>query len=142
MKLQSSFLQSSGVSIIDWLVADFRSPFGYHDSAAAEDLRFGIAPGSYYSFFCLLAIVGTFANASIQIRRTVDRLLVFSSRGQSFTPWLVMNGTMALLVISYFLIGFLPGFTIFLGLSLVLTGYVLSRSASIGTNELMNRGQK
>ena len=142
MKLQSVFLQTSGVNIVDWLLADFRSPFGYRDSAVAEDLRFGIAPGSFYSFFCLLAIVGTFAKASIQIRRAVERLHVFSSRRQVFVSWLVMNGTMALLVISYFLIGFLPGFTIFLGLSLVLTGYVLSRLASIGTNELLNRGQK
>ena len=142
MKLQSAFLQSSGVNIVDWLLADFRSPFGNHDYAATEGLRFGSAPGSYYSFFCLLAIVGTFANASIQIRRTVERLHGISSRRQSFAPWLVMNGTMAVLVVSYFLIGLLPGFTIFLGLSLVLTGYVLSRLASNGTNELMNRGQK
>mgnify|MGYP001627809541 CR=1 FL=1 len=142
MKLQSSFLQSTGVSIIDWVVNDFRSPFGNHDSAAAKGLRIGIAPGFYYSFFCLLAIVGTFANASIQVRRTVKRLHVFSSRRQFYTLWLMMNGTMALLVISYFLVGFLPGFTIFLFISMLLTGFALSRSASIVTNEPMNRGQK
>lgn len=141
MKLQSVFLQSSGVNIIDWLGADFRSPFGNHDSEAAEGLQSGIAPGSYYSFFCLLAILGTFANASSQIRRTVERFQVSGPRSKFFNPWVMMNATMALLVIGYFLIGFLPGFTVFLFLSLALTGFVLSRSTPIGTNEFVNRGQ-
>ncbi|MEO9779838.1 MAG: hypothetical protein ABJO75_00555 [Sedimentitalea sp.] len=135
MKLQSSFLQSNSTNIIDWLVADFGSPFGNHDSIAKESTLSRIAPGSFYSFFCLLAIVGTFANASIKIRWMFARLHLAEWHNRLIAPWVVMNGTMALLVISYFLIGVLPGFTIFLAFSLALTGYLLTKPASMWSRD-------
>ena len=74
MKLQSSFLHSDSSNLIKWLVADFQSLFKTHNSNISERVSFGNAPGFYYSFFCLLAIVGTFANASIKIRWMMTRL--------------------------------------------------------------------
>jgi hypothetical protein len=130
MKLQSSFLQSNSTNLIEWLVADFRSPLGDPDSLAKESSTLGIVPGFYYSFFCLLAIVGTFMNASIRVRWAVARLHVPQSHSRFFMPWLLMNGSMVLLVIGYFLIGVLPGFTIFLLFSLVLLVYLLSKPVS------------
>lgn len=130
MKLQSSFLQSDSSNLIKWLVADFQSLFGTHNSSVSERVSFGIAPGSYYSFFCLLAIVGTFANASIKIRWMMARLDVAKPGNRFLSPWAVMDGSMALLVVSYFLIGALPGFSIFLLFSLAVTGYLLTKPAS------------
>lgn len=130
MKLQSSFLQSDSSNLIKWLVADFQSLFGTNNSNVSERVSFGIAPGFYYSFFCLLAIVGTFANASIKIRWMMARLDVAKSGNRFLSPWAVMDGSMALLVVSYFLIGALPGFSIFLLFSLVVTGYLLTKPAS------------
>lgn len=130
MKLQSSFLQSNSSNLVDWMVADFRSPFDNHGPIAKADLSTGIAPGVYYSFFCLLAIVGTFVNASIRIRWMLARFHVSQSHSRFLTPWVLMNGNMALLVVGYFLIGVLPGFTIFLLFSLVLTACFLSKPAA------------
>lgn len=130
MKLQSGFLQSSSIDMIDWLVADFRSFFGNHASGASEGASFGIVPGFYYSFFCLLAIVGTFVNASMRMRWVLARFHVSQSRCRFLIPWLAMNGSMALLVIGYFLIGVQPGFTVFLLFSLVLAGYLFGKPAS------------
>ena len=130
MKLQSSFLQSDSSNLIKWLVADFQSLFGTNNSNVSERVSFGIAPGFYYSFVCLLAIVGTFANASIKIRWMMARLNVAKSGNRFLSPWAIMDGSMALLVVSYFLIGALPGFSIFLLFSLVVTGYLLTKPAS------------
>ena len=131
MKLQSGFLQSNSIDMIDWLVADFRSLFGNHASGARVSVSSGIVPGFYYSFFCLLAIFGTFLNASMRMRRVLARIYLPASRCRFIRPWLVMNGSMSLLVTGYFLIGVLPGFTVFLLFSLVLAGYLLSKSASV-----------
>jgi hypothetical protein len=130
MKLQSSFLQSESVNLFDWLVADCRSLFDSHDSLASDNVSHGSAPGDYYSFFCLLAILGTFVNASIRIRLVLARRRLAKSCARFLTPWVVMNGAMALLVINYFLIGVFAGFTIFLLFSLVLTVYLLSIPAA------------
>lgn len=130
MKLQSSFLQSDSSNLVKWLVADFQSLFGTNNSNVLERVSFGIAPGLYYSFFCLLAIVGTFANASIKIRWMLARFDVAKSGNRFLSPWAIMDGSMALLVVSYFLIGALPGFSIFLLFSLVVTGYLLTKPAS------------
>lgn len=130
MKLQSSFLQSDSSNLITWLVADVQSLFETHHYAGSRKLSFGIAPGFYYSFFCLLAIVGVFANASIKIRWMMGRLEVNQIDRRFFSPWAIMDGSMALLVISYFLIGAVPGFSIFLLFTLVVTGYLLTKPAS------------
>lgn len=130
MKLQSSFLQSSSLNLIDWLVTDFQSPFGTQGTMVRENSSVEGVPGFYYSFFCLLAIVGTFANASVKIRRMLARLHGSKDRSWFFSPWMVMDGTMALLVINYLLIGVLPGFSIFLLFSMVLTVYLLRNRAS------------
>lgn len=130
MKLQSGFLQSNSTNMVEWLIADFRSLFGNPGSVAKDSSSFGTAPGFYYSFFCLLAIVGTFMNASIRFRWILARLNMHQSRGRILTPSVLMNAAMALLVISYFVIGVVQGFTIFLLFSLALTGYLHFKPAS------------
>ncbi len=130
MKLQSSYLQSNSTDIVDWLAADFLSPFSGKDSLEREYSTFGTAPGSYYSFFCLLAITGIFANASFVIGGVLKRLSEPQSRSGFLVPWVLMNGSVALLVVCYFLTGILPGFTIFLLFSMLFTAYLLAMPAS------------
>ena len=130
MKLQSSYLQSNSTDIVGWLAADFLSPFSGEDSAESEYSSFGTAPGSYYSFFCLLAITGTFANASFVIGRVLERLSKLHSRSRYLLPWVLMNGSVALLVACYFLTGVLPGFTIFLLFSMLFSAYLFAMPVS------------
>lgn len=130
MKLQSSFLQSDSSNLIKWLVADFQSVFGIHNTNVLERVSFGAAPGFYYSFFSLLAIVGVFANASIKVRWMMARLDAAGSSDRSLSPLAVMDGSMALLVTSYFLVGTLSGFSMFLLLTLGVTGYLLMKPVS------------
>ncbi|MFG6526430.1 MULTISPECIES: RcgA family putative transporter [unclassified Sulfitobacter] len=130
MKLQASFLQSGGSNVIIWLVDDFKSVFGVQSSADLGEWSFGIAPGFYFSFFCLLAIVGTFATASFKIRWMAARFETNQIGSRSFWPWTIMDGSMALLVISYFLIGALPGFSIFAFFALIVTGYLLIKPSA------------
>lgn len=125
MKLQASFLQSGGSNLITWLVDDFKSVFGIQSSADLGEWSFRVAPGFYFSFFCLLAIVGTFATASFKIRWMAARLETNQIGSRSFWSWTIMDGSMALLVISYFLIGALPGFSIFVFFAFIVTGYLL-----------------
>ena len=44
-----------------------------------------------------------------------------------WTPWTSMNICMTMLIASYFAIGFLPGFTVLLLLSLLVTLYAFSK---------------
>ncbi len=130
MKLQSTFLQSDSINLAAWLVSDLVSPFGSSGSITSGKAPLGVAPGNYYSFFCLLAIVGTFANASTKIRWSMNHLHQSKARNRFFLNWLTMDGTMLLLVISYFLIGVILGASILLLFSLAVTGYLLTKPAS------------
>lgn len=129
MKLQSSFLRSGNATIIEWLLSDVLRTVGISRPVESHPATDGVAPGSFYSFFCLLAIAGTFASASIRIRAALVRLGAHRTKQRVITPWTVMNGCMSLLVVNYFVIGVMPGFAVLLVLSLVLTVFLLSRPA-------------
>ena len=137
MKLQSSFLQSESANILDWLVADLRSSFNTPDSFEGNYNGFRSAPGHFYSFFCVLAIFGTFVNASVRVLLAFAQLRLSKSGTSFLGPWLAMNGTMLLLVASYLLIGVFTGFTIVLLLSLLLTIYLIVRPAFVRGNSLL-----
>ena len=127
MKLQSSFLQSDSMNILDWLVGDIRSSFNMHDSLEENYNGFRSAPGHFYSFFCVAAIFGTFVNVSVRVRLAK---LCLSNSGTRFSgTWWAMNVSMLLLVASYLLVGVFTGFTIVLFLSLLLTVYLIIKPA-------------
>ncbi len=126
MKLQSSFLQSGAVHILDWLRSDFLQVLGLKAVDEPQLNVQSVAPGFIYSFLCLLAIVGTFISAQLRIRIELRRVTRIKYIGL-WTPWTPMNICMVLLVSSYFAIGFLPGFTIFILLSLLAATYVVSK---------------
>ena len=126
MKLQSGFLQSGATNILDWLMADvlrFASRSAEVSGGAAGDIA---APGHIYSFLCVVAIVGTFLSAQISIRYELSRIQDETDSVQA-SPWTTMNICMTLLVVSYFAIGFLPGFTLLVLLSLLIAGYLVSK---------------
>lgn len=130
MKLQSSFLQTDSANILDWLATDIRASFGF--SNAHEESKVGpqSAPGHFYSFFSMLAIIGTFVNASV-------RLHVSSLGNLIQIPWFVMNGTMLLLVATYLLIGSVTGFTVLIFFTLVLTFYMVAKAAGGRSNTIL-----
>jgi hypothetical protein len=121
MKLQSSFLQSNSVDILEWIVVDVRASFSVGSALEVNKIGLRSAPGHFYSFFSMLAIIGTFVNASVRLR--------MSSFGSfSHISWLAMNGTMFLLVASYLLIGSVTGFTILTFFTLLLTVYMVVKT--------------
>ena len=129
MKLQSSFLQSESENIFLWLVADIRSLFNMHGPPNSNYVGLRSAPGLFYSFFCVLAIFGTFMNASLRIRLALTRLRLSKTGILFHSRWVLMNGSMILLVASYLLIGAFSGFTIVLFFSLLLTVYLMIKPA-------------
>ena len=141
MKLQSGFLQSDSLNILDWLLTDLRSLFKMAEAheSTAQPLR--SAPGHFYSFFCMLVIFGTFVNSSIKMRPTFpQRRFPDSENGFSMT-WMAMNGSILLLLVSYLLIGVFTGFTIVVLLSLALTVYLVTKPAfCLGSNYLGKLG--
>lgn len=126
MKLQSGFLQSGATNILDWLMADalrFASRSAEVSGGAGGDIA---APGHIYSFLCVVAIVGTYLSAQISIRYELSRIQDETDSVEA-SPWTTMNICMTLLVVSYFAIGFLPGFTLLVLLSLLIAGYLVSK---------------
>ena len=128
MKLQSSFLQSGEVDILEWLWGDIQLIFGEGTNVETGLAAQSIAPGFIYSFLCVVAIAGTFASAQLKIRLELSRVTKIKYAG-FWTPWTSMNICMTMLIVSYFAIGFLPGFTVLLLLSLLTTVYAFSKSA-------------
>ena len=129
MKLQSSFLQSESVTIVDWLSADIQSFFYVDGSTDGNDMGLRSAPGHFYSFFSMLAIFGTFVNSSVRMRLALTRLRPSSADPTFNIPWVAMSGTMILLVVNYLLIGSVTGFAIFLFFSLLVAFYLIVRPA-------------
>lgn len=126
MKLQSAFLQSGSTNIVEWLRADFLTALGQDVTVIRGTEATSIPPGYVYSFLCVLAIVGTFGSAQARIRYELGRLNI-SPKGKWRTPWSDMNIAMTLLVLSYFAIGLVPGFSILVLLTLTLTVYLVSK---------------
>lgn len=125
MKLQSSFLQSESVNIVDWLVSDILYSVNLRDSFDDSISPLRSSPGHIYSFFCVLAIFGTFVSASARMRFALINLDLLSSGDRLPQKWNIMNATMLLLVTCYFSIGSFNGFTIVLLLSLAVSIYFI-----------------
>ena len=130
MKLQSSFLQTDSTNILEWLATDTRVSLGFSDAHGESKTDPQSAPGHFYSFFSMLAIIGTFVNASV-------RLHVSSLGNLIHIPWFVMNGTMLLLVATYLLIGSVTGFTILMFFTLILTIYIVAKPAGVRSNTIL-----
>lgn len=123
MKLQSAYLLSNSPNILSWLVEDLRSifiPVAPFQDAETYHLN---APGLYYSFFSMLAIMAMFAIASVRSRLLLMQLGVLRPRVWILGPWAALDGAMLLLAAAYVLAGAVPGFTIVLMLALALTAY-------------------
>lgn len=130
MKLQSVFLQSSSYSIIYWIIADV----GLHSSSSAlgsdSEHYQRSAPGFYYSFFCMLAIAGTFIHSELRIGRVISQLSsIQSNRSRSYATSL-MPATVVLLVCSYLLLGTVPGSTFLVVISIVLMTFLICSPAN------------
>lgn len=129
MKLQSSFLVSDSPNILSWLMSDIRLLFSGYDPLASKYDSRQSAPGLYYSFFCVLAIFAVYLNASVRIRLTLAHLRSQMPKARFFSPWGGMDGTMVLLVVTYLLIGELPGFALLLIASSIVTTYLIFKPA-------------
>ncbi len=126
MKLQSGFLQSGMTNILDWMIADLLQFSGRSLEISGGSGGDIAAPGHIYSFLCVVAIVGTYLSAQISIRYELSRIQAKTDSAWT-SPWASMNVCMTLLVISYFSIGILPGFTLLVILSLLISGYRVSK---------------
>lgn len=129
MKLQSSFLISDSPNILSWLMSDIRLLFSGYDALASRYDSRQSAPGLYYSFFCVLAIFAVYLNASVRIRSTLAHLRSQMPKARFFSPWGGMDATMVLLVVTYLLIGELPGFVLLLIASSIVTTYLIFKPA-------------
>lgn len=120
MKLQSSYLTSSGENIIDWLVDDFVSVFDSRD--ALSDWSNYSMPVQYSSLVVVLATCIVFLYGSLRIHAIWDHQAE-SARSQFHALWWKMTAVVALLVASYLLIGVFAGFSILLGIGVLLAIY-------------------
>lgn len=123
MKLQSAYLLSNSPNILSWLVEDLRSIFTPVAPFQDNESYHLNAPGLYYSFFSMLAIMAMFAIASVRSRLLLMQLGVLRPRLWILGPWAALDGAMLLLAAAYVLAGAVPGFTIVLMLALALTAY-------------------
>ena len=108
MKVQSAYLTSRGENILTWLVADMSSAFYKRNDVVAG---FSYRRPTYYS--SLLIVISTcFVFVYACIRLGVERRLCM--------PLWRMSGVVALLVSCYLLINAFSGFSILLGVGVVL----------------------
>lgn len=113
MKAQSAYLTSRGENIVAWLVGDMSSAL-----YGGNDVSDGIAyrmPTHYSSFLIVISTCVVFVYGTIR--------LGFGSRIQA--PLWKMSAVLALLVASYLLIGAFAGFSILLGVGVLLATYGL-----------------
>jgi hypothetical protein len=108
MKLQSAYLTSRGEDILTWLVADTSSAFyGYNDLVDGVSYR---RPTYYSSLLVAISTCFIFVYACIRLR--VERRFC--------VPLWRMSGIVALLVACYLLINAFAGFSILLGVGVLL----------------------
>nr|WP_309402284.1 hypothetical protein [Aminobacter niigataensis]WMD00225.1 hypothetical protein RAR13_28610 [Aminobacter niigataensis] len=113
MKLQSSYLTSDGVNIVAWLVSDLTSAL--YERADVSN-RFSYRMPTHYSSL-LIAISSCFVFLYGTIR--------LGAGSQSQVPLWKMSAIVTLLVASYLLIDAFSGFSILLGLGVLLAIYGL-----------------
>ena len=113
MKLQSSYLTSSGTDILRWLTSDMASLF----DAMGSPVSLGeySAPNHFSSLLIVLAAVFVFLYGAFR--------LDVGSRNQ-IALW-IMVATVGFLVAAYLLIGAFAGFSALLGIAVLLAIYGL-----------------
>lgn len=130
MKLQSSYLVSSGTNILTWLA---------HDLSAAMSERVNGSnsfnyrmPTHYSSLLIAMATCFVFLYGAIQLR----------TGSQFRVPLLKMSAVVVLLLISYLLVDAFSGFSILLGVGVLLAIYGLidpgfgrGRASELGTDQ-------
>ncbi|RVD35064.1 hypothetical protein EN742_25905 [Mesorhizobium sp. M4A.F.Ca.ET.020.02.1.1] len=129
MKLQSAYLTSRGENIVAWLVGDMSSAFyGRNDVGVGISYR---RPTHYSSLLITISTCVVFAYGTIRLGG--------GSRIQA--PLWKMSATVALLVAGYLLIDAFAGFSILLGVGVLLATYGLfdpgfgrRRASELGKN--------
>lgn len=108
MKLQSFYLTSDAVNIADWFVRDLSSLLNANDTVnhGTEFSR----PTHYSSLIVTLATCVVFLYGSVRI----------GVGGRLHGPWVKMAAIIALLVVSYMLIGAFVGFSILLSVGVLI----------------------
>ena len=121
IKLQAAYLQSDGVNIIDWLFSDARSALGLHEGGSGSLGKQALA--NFSSFLLLFTTVAVFLFCLQRILRVARG----SQHGglQPHVPWSKMTAVVGLLVVSFFLIGGITGFSVVLVISMALALYSL-----------------
>ena len=113
MKLQSSYLASNGKNIVTWVVNDLSSALHEH-----ADVSNGFSyrmPTHYSSLLVAISACVVFVHGAIRL----------GVESQFQAPLRKMSGVMALLVASYLLIDAFTGFSILLGVGVLLAIYGL-----------------
>ena len=114
-------MQSDGVNIIDWLFSDARSALGLHEGGSGSLGKQALA--NFSSFLLLFTTVAVFLFCLQRILRVARG----SQHGglQPHVPWSKMTAVVGLLVVSFFLIGGITGFSVVLVISMALALYSL-----------------
>jgi hypothetical protein len=113
MKLQSTYLASSGTNIVRWLVGDMTSIFNTGDEI--HSLADYSAPNHFSSFLIVLATVFVFLYGASRL----------GASGQFHVLMGMMVTTVAILVASYLLIGVFAGFSILVSVAVLIAIYGL-----------------
>ncbi|MBL8577262.1 MAG: hypothetical protein JNK47_08565 [Mesorhizobium sp.] len=113
MKLQSSYLASNGTNILTWLVRDLSSAL-YERADASNSFSYRM-PTHYSSLLIAISTCFVFLYGAIRLRI-----------GSQFrAPLWKMSAVVALLLVSYLLVDAFSGFSILLGLGVLLAIYGL-----------------
>lgn len=113
MKLQSSYLASNGTNIVTWLVSDFSSTlYGHADVGNRFSYRM---PTHYSSLLVAISTCVVFVYGAVRL----------GAGSQKRVPWWKMSAIVALLAANYLAIDAFPGFSILLGVGVVLAIYGL-----------------
>lgn len=113
MKVQSSYLASSGENIVAWLVGDISSMFQGRD-AVSTGFRYRM-PTHYSSFLIVISTCFVFLYSSIRLGVGI----------RFHAPLWKMSAVVALLVVSYLLIDAFAGFSALLAISVLVALYGL-----------------
>lgn len=130
MKVQSSYLASSGENIVAWLVGDMSSIFQGRDNVSTG-FRYRM-PTHYSSLLIVISTCFVFLYGSIRL----------GVGGRFHAPLWKMSAVVALLVVSYLLIDAFAGFSTLLAISVLIALYGLFdpglgrwRASELGNNQ-------
>lgn len=128
MKLQSLYIVNSAPDILSWLVLDVRGAFGQADSVVIWDEA--STPTNFTSLIVLFLVLTVYLYGSIRI----------GAIGQGGWPITRATTSVAFLVLVYFSMGVVDGFSLLLGIALILSVYGLF-DPDFGKQGTEQRGQ-